>query len=82
MDDAEFLRIYPRVLLVPERGLFPVVDLPANYRKLVPGFYAVRGREKVDEYAARVQQRIGFDVRLRTYPNSPVALHVINPQAN
>lgn len=69
MDEREFSRIYPRVLVVPERGLFPVVNLPEDFRVRVRKFYADKGRERVEEYTNNLRSLLrgsgnSIDIRL------------------
>lgn len=66
MDGQEVLRVYPRFILGGD-GIFPAINLPANFRELVPKFYAGGGREHVEQYVDELAKILEKSQRLNNF---------------
>ena len=47
-------RFYPTIEIIEGRGIIPNINLPGNFRELVPLFYQQKRREKVEEYIRKL----------------------------
>jgi hypothetical protein len=60
---------YPTFEFVkPERGWFPVINLPENYKELIPNFYKEGRKETIIKYAKLIEETLNngnLEIRLR-----------------
>ena len=47
-----------------ERGFIPNITLPENFEELVPDFHKNERRKTVEDYAKKVSEATGYEIRL------------------
>ena len=70
MQDNRVATVYPTFRISQGGVIFPDVNLPRNFRELVPGFYAQKRNEDVTKYTQMLQGLIakggeGLDIQLK-----------------
>jgi len=49
--------LYPTFEFIENRGWFPNINLPENYKELVPNFYKQKRKNTVEKYAKMVEEK-------------------------
>ncbi len=48
--------LYPTLELDKDKTVLPKVNLPMNYKEIVPKFYAQKGKEKIENYVKGLEK--------------------------
>lgn len=64
MNEQEVSMLYPTFLIVPTKGIIPNINLPENFRGLVPKFYAQKRKQDVEDYTQDLREMLKTGRRL------------------
>ncbi len=53
----EFM-LYPTFEFIKNRGLFPNITLPENYKSFVPNFYKQRRKDIIEKYSKSIEETL------------------------
>lgn len=73
MNEQELSMFYPTFMLSPERGIIPNINLPRNFREIVPKFYAQKRKQDVEDYTQEIRDilktgRRELEIKLQWHP--------------